>query len=220
MVRRYMPLGPTLEETLSERFTAKKRKNLLYYRRSLAKKYDVEFVPWIAADEAEAAVLELARHSWPRRSRREVGFHCEFLRRHAQSFCMGLRLTDGAWLSLVTGWRADGITHMPWQLNHDEFRDESLMQVMRTYVMEHECALGQTALSWVGGTVAFQTACDPESCLDIIEARRGVRSSLLRSVLAPYLFQRNPHAFTGGSLMLLLPAQSRGFPGACLGPDS
>jgi hypothetical protein len=220
MVRRYMALSPTLDETLSERFTAKKRKNLLYYRRNLAKKYDVEFVPRIAPEEIEAAILQLARHSWPRRSKREVDYHCKFLRRHAQSFCMGLRLEDGAWLSLVTGWRADGTTHVPWQLNHDEFKNESLMQVMRTYMLEHECALGQTALSWVGGTVAFQTACDPESCLDIIEARRGIRSALLRSLLAPYLFHRNPHAFTGGSLMLLLPPHNRGFHGVCLDPDS
>ena len=133
---------------------------------------------------------------------------------------MGIRLKTGTWLSIITGWRIDGITHMPWQLNHDEYKHESLMQVMRTCLVEHECAFGQIALSWVGGTVSFQTACEPEFCLDILKARRGVRSTLLRYILAPLLFQRNPNAFTGGSLMLLLPLESRAASRARLDPDS
>jgi len=220
LVRRHLPLGATLEDTLRKRFTPKKRKNLLYYYRSLAKTYDVEVVPEIPIAEAQDAILQLSRHSWPHRTPTEVAYHCEFLRRHPECFCMGIRLKTGTWLSIITGWRIDGITHMPWQLNHDEYKHESLMQVMRTCLVEHECAFGQIALSWVGGTVSFQTACEPEFCLDILKARRGVRSTLLRYILAPLLFQRNPNAFTGGSLMLLLPLESRAASRARLDPDS
>jgi len=220
LVRRHLPLGATLEDTLRKRFTPKKRKNLLYYYRSLAKTYDVEVVPEIPIAEAQDAILQLSRHSWPHRTPTEVAYHCEFLRRHPECFCMGIRLKTGTWLSIITGWRIDGITHMPWQLNHDEYKHESLMQVMRTCLVEHECTFGQIALSWVGGTVSFQTACEPEFCLDILKARRGVRSTLLRYILAPLLFQRNPNAFTGGSLMLLLPLESRAASRARLDPDS
>lgn len=219
-MRRYLKLSGTFRETLVDRFTARKRRNLLYYRRTLAKKYDVEFVPRLPAEEIEAALLQISRNSWPHRTAPEIAHHCEFLRSHPESFCMGLRLRSGAWLSLITGWRIAGVTHMPWQLNHDGYKAESLMQVMRTCLMEHECAIGQTALSWVGGTVSFQTACEPEICLDIVKARRGIRSALLRSTLAPIIFNRDPTAFTGGSLMLLLPLRRRAVPGACLDPDS
>ena len=209
-IRRYLPLNSTLSETLRQRFSFKKRKNLLYYQRSLSKTYDVEFVASIPIAEVEPALLQLSHHSWPKRTPGEIAFHCEFLQRHPECFSMGIRLKTGVWLSIITGWRLDGITYMPWQLNHDDYKDASLMQVMRTYLMDHECALGQAGLNWVGGTVAFQTACKPEFCLDILKARHGVRITLLRYWLAPMLFRRNPSAFTGGSLILLLPPQTRG----------
>jgi hypothetical protein len=219
-IRRALPLSPTMQETLNARFRLKKRKNLLYYRRRLSKTHEVEFVPQMQMAEAEQAMLQLSHYSWPYRTAQEVAWHCEFLRRYPECFCMGLRLKTGVWLSLITGWRVDGVTHMPWQLNHDAYKDESLMQVMRTYLVEHECAAGQAALSWVGGTVAFQTACEPEACVDVLKSRRGVRSSLLRHVVAPLLAKRDPGAFTGGSLMLLLDARSRGALSARLDPDS
>ena len=220
LVHRRLPLSPTLEETLHSRFTTKRRRNLLYYYRSLSKTHDVEFVPDIPIGETQEAILQLASNSWPHRTPSEVAYHCEFLRRHPESFCMGIRLKTGIWLSLITGWRIDGITHMPWQLNHDHYKHESLMQVMRMHLIEHECNFGQAALSWVGGTVSFQTACESEFCIDILKARIGVKSALLRNVLAPAMFRRNPSAFTGGSLMLLLPTRSRGASNARLDPDS
>lgn len=203
-VRRHLPLCPSLDETLRQRFTPRKRKNLLYYRRKLFSVYAAEFVPDIPKTEIEAALVELSANSWPMRTAREMALHSEFLRQHPECFAMGIRLKSGPWLSLVTGWRAAGTTHMPWQLNHENYKHASLMQVMRTCVMEHEGIGGQFALSWVGGTVSFQSACLPEACLDVLASRRGIRSAVLRHVVAPLLYRREPDAFESGSLMLLL----------------
>jgi hypothetical protein len=220
VVRRYFPLSATLDETLRKRFSPKKRKNLLYYQRALFKQGDVVFVPEISSDGEEQAIVQLSGHSWPHRSQAEIGFHCDFLRSHPECFCMGLCGRDGTWLSLITGWRVNGVTHMPWQLNDERYKHASLMQVMRTCMLEHECSLGQTAVSWVGGTVSFKTGCEPEFCVDVLKARRGWISRVLRNAIVPLMFRRNPQAFTGGSLMLLIPAKSRAAERAPLDPDS
>ena len=209
IVRRTLPLSESLEETLHLHFTPRKRKNLLYYRRKLFAGGGAEFVPDIPLGEIEGVLLELSAHSWPFRTADEIALHCDFLRRHATCFGTGIRLKGGSWLSVVTGWRAAGITHMPWQLNHEHYKHASLMQVMRTCVMQHEGASGQSALSWVGGTVSFQTACTSEACLDVLISRRGLRTTILRRVLAPLLYRRDPDEFEAGSLMLLLPAARR-----------
>jgi hypothetical protein len=220
VVRRSMRLSSTFDETLRCRFSTKKRKNLLYYQRALFKTGTVELVADVPKDQVRRALLELSHHSWPRRTASEVEFHCEFLRRHPESFAMGLRSEDGTWLSLITGWRLDGVTHMPWQLNDERYKHSSLMQVMRTCMLENECRLGQTAVNWVGGTVSFKTGCEPEFCVDVLKTAQRWIARALRYAIVPLMFRRNPKAFTGGSLMLLLPPERR--TGECipLDPDS
>ena len=63
---------------------------------------------------------------------------------------MGMRLPDGTWLSLLSGWRRDRVTYVDLQMNNMHFKKESLSAVMRAFMLEHEIACKQELIHFVG----------------------------------------------------------------------
>jgi len=53
---------------------------------------------------------------------------------------MGLRLPDGPWLSILSGWRRNRVTYVDLQMNDTTFKKESISAVMRAFMLEHEIA--------------------------------------------------------------------------------
>jgi hypothetical protein len=47
------------------------------------------------------------------------------LQEASEFFCMGLCLADGAWLSMLSGWRLNRVTYIDLQMNDTHFKQES-----------------------------------------------------------------------------------------------
>ena len=185
-VRYELPLAMTLEETLRP-LPAKKRKNLAYYRRRLHHELGARFVPELGVHAAESAMLQLQQHTWPHWTQGQISHYRQFLLSRPESFTMGLHLPDETWLSLTSGWRLDGITYLPWQMNHTGYKRESLMQVLRLHLIEHEVSRRQSSIVWVGGTSTMQSVCSSQVCSDQVFAKPGLRHFVLTKVIAPHV---------------------------------
>ena len=81
-------------------------------------------------------------------------------------FSMGLRLPDGVWLSVLSGWRRNRVTYVDLQMNDMHHKKESISAVMRAFMLEHEIALGQSR--------STLSACDPPVVEKILSTIRTV----------------------------------------------
>ena len=95
---------------------------------------------------------------------------------------MGLRLPDGTWLSVLSGWRDRGATFVDLQMNLLQCKKESISGVMRAFLLEHEISLGQEQITFVGGcSVLLGRYCEPGApCTDAVLWRGGVRSAIFQ----------------------------------------
>ena len=97
-------------------------------------------------------------------------------------FSMGLRLPDGTWLSILSGWRRNRVTYIDLQMNDMHFKRESISAVMRAFMLEHEIARKQELINFVGGTsLLLRRYCRPtESCTDAFFWRPCLRATLTK----------------------------------------
>jgi hypothetical protein len=103
-------------------------------------------------------------------------------------FCMGLRLPEGTWLSILSGWRRKRVTYLDLQMNDLHFKKESLSAVMRAFMLEHEITKEQEVIHFVGGTsLLLRRYCQPiEPCTDGFFWRPCLRAMLFHMVV-PWL---------------------------------
>lgn len=81
------------------------RRSLAGKRRQLKKNSNVSFLPSLDPEQSLQAMLALkAKSIYPRAGRFFHARH-QLLRAHGEFFSMGLRLPQGAWLSVLSGWR-------------------------------------------------------------------------------------------------------------------
>jgi hypothetical protein len=106
------------------------------------------------------------------------------LRGHGEFFSMGLRLPPGAWLSVLSGWRRNRVTYVDLQMNHMHYKKQSISAVMRSFLLEHEIALGQESINFVGGSsLLLRRYCEPtEPCTDIFMGKPGLRAKFFEMV--------------------------------------
>jgi hypothetical protein len=179
-VQKALPLGETYEETLSSLGKAT-RFNLRYYRKRLQKKMPLEFV---ADVRGVMGAIELERLNVG--SLNPVSSELFQLRYKSASelpggYVVGLRGDDGRWLSMVGGWRQGSVTVLHWQMNASGFEKDSLGTVMRSYLLEHEAALGARMLVIYGGTVhSMGNSFVHEEVTDLVVKRRSVGALVLR----------------------------------------
>jgi hypothetical protein len=189
-VPRMLRLFPTYEETLAQ-FGHSTRFNLRYYRRRLAKRVQLEFVddarPEITMEKfrsLDVASLDPLQnlHEVTRRWRSS----CDL----PDSFVVGLRSSEGKWLSLIGGWRHETTTVLHWQLNVAGYEQDSIGTVMRSFFIEHEVARGAQELLIYGGTPhTIRHAFKEDTIVDLMLCRNSLRSQAYR-MFARHLNQR------------------------------
>lgn len=179
-VKRRMAILSTYEETLMQ-LGSHMRKKVRASRRKAEKQFDLEFVSELSSEMAEEAFTTLATRSLPLRSKVEIDERCAFLRTRPEAYCSGLRVRNGDWLALASGWRTQGSTYISWQIHNQDFKAQSLSYLFRSFLLEQEAARHQKEFVWIGGTnERWQRPCRAESCLFVLRRRRGLRSHALK----------------------------------------
>jgi hypothetical protein len=194
-VQHKLPLENTYEGMLAS-LGPRTRRSLAGKRQQLEKSANVKFLPVLEPDKALEVMLELEPKSMPQRI--TAFFHARYhlLRAKTDFFSMGLRLPDGPWLSLLSGWRCHGVTYVDLQMNDMHHKKESISAVMRAYMLENEIARKQQLINFVGGSsLLLRRYCEPlEPCTDFFVAKPGLRSDffemLARHVRSGSVYER------------------------------
>jgi hypothetical protein len=194
-VQHKLPLENTYEGMLA-RLGPRTRRSLSGKRQQLEKSANVKFVPVLEPDKALEVMLELEPKSMPQRITAFYQARYHVLRAKTEFFSMGLRLPDGPWLSLLSGWRCHGATYIDLQMNDMHYKKESISAVMRAFMLENEIVRKQQLINFVGGSsLLLRRYCEPlEPCTDFFVAKPGVRSNffemLARRVQSGSVYER------------------------------
>jgi hypothetical protein len=163
------------------------RRSLAGKRKKLEENAHVSFLPSLEPTQALEAMLSLQPRSMGKRVTRFYRARYRLLEEFPEFFSMGMRLPDGAWLSILSGWRRNRVTYIDLQMNDLHFKQESISAVMRAFMLEHEIACKQELIDFVGGTsLLLKRYCRPiEPCTDIVFWRPCLRATLTRMVIPP-----------------------------------
>ncbi|MCU1249773.1 MAG: hypothetical protein JWQ49_2802 [Edaphobacter sp.] len=159
------------------------RRNMRYYRRKAEAELGCSFVADVKGTLTMARLVELnysSTHPVP---------HSILERRYQTTrsmdgfFCVGLRGPDGQWISLLGGRRHHGVTEVDWQMNRDGLAKHSVGTVIRSYLIEHEIAIGMRKLFFEGGTPhSMRHSFLSEEAMDIVVMNRTLPVFLLRNM--------------------------------------
>ncbi len=168
LVQHKLPLESTYQGMLA-RLGSRTRRSLAGKRQQLEKNAKVQFTPALDPDQSLQGMLALKARSTPQRISKFFHARYRLLRVNTDFFSMGLRLPDGAWLSLLAGWRRQGVTYVDMQMNNMLYKKESISAVMRAFMLEHEIGRRQELINFVGGSsLLLRRYCEPmELCTDI-----------------------------------------------------
>ena len=182
-VQHKLPLANTYEGMLAS-MGPRTRRSLAGKRQQLEKSMNVEFVAALEPDECLKAMLELDGKSTPQRISEFYQVRYRLLRGKSEFFSMGLRLADGPWLSMVTGWRRNQVTYVDLQMNDMHYKKESLSAVMRAFLLEHEIGLKQEMINFVAGSsLLLRRYCEPlEPCTDLFISKPCLRTRFFETV--------------------------------------
>jgi hypothetical protein len=183
-IQRKLPLEKTYQAMLAG-MGPRTRRSLAGKRKQLETHAQVVFLPSIEPAQALEAMLSLQPRSQPNRITGFYHARYDLLLEIPDSFCMGMRLPDGTWLSILCGWRRNRVTYLDLQMNDVRFKKESLSAVMRAFMLEHEIALQQELIHFVGGTsLLLRRYCRPiEPCSDGFLWRPCLRARLFHLVV-------------------------------------
>ena len=161
------------------------RRSLAGKRQKLEKNANVAFLPSLEPAQALEAMLRLQKRSL---AKRITGFYrarYRLLQEFPEFFSMGMRLPDGTWLSVLSGWRRNRVTYIDLQMNDMHFKQESISAVMRAFMLEHEIACKQELIQFVGGTsLLLRRYCRPiEPCTDAFFWRPCLRATLTSMII-------------------------------------
>jgi hypothetical protein len=204
-----LQLESTYRATLA-RMGPRTRRSLAGKRRKLETRADVSFLPSLEPAQALEAMLRLQTRSVAKRNTAFYRARCRLLQDAPEFFCMGLRLPDGTWLSVLSGWRRNRVTYIDLQMNDMYFKQESISAVMRAFMLEHEIACKQECIHFIGGTsLLLRRYCQPsEPCTDAFFRRPSLRAALTNMViprLKPESFYTFVKTGTGNQSMVLIP---------------
>ena len=187
-----LPLERTYTATLAA-MGPRTRRSLAGKRQKLEKNANVAFLPSLEPAQALEAMLRLQKRSLAKRITTFYRARYRLLQESPDFFTMGMRLIDGTWLSVLSGWRRDRVTYIDLQMNDMHFKRESISAVMRAFMLEHEIAYKQQLIQFVGGTsLLLRRYCRPiEPCTDAFFWQPSLRATLT-SMIIPRL---KPHSF-------------------------
>jgi hypothetical protein len=178
-VQHKLPLASTYEGMLAS-LGPRTRRSLAGKRQQLEKSANVQFIASLEPQQALEVMLDLEAKAMPQRANSFFHARHRLLRNRSEFFCMGLRMPDGPWLSLLSGWRLNGVTYVDLQMNDMHYKKESISAVMRAFMLEHEIGRKQELINFVGGSsLLLRRYCEPiEPCTDIFVAKPGLLSRL------------------------------------------
>jgi hypothetical protein len=190
-----LPLKGTYSATLAG-MGPRTRRSLAGKRRQLETRAHAVFLPLLEPAQAFEAMLRLQTRSLAKRITAFYRARCRLLQEAPEFFCMGLRLPNGTWLSVLSGWRRNRVTYIDLQMNDMHFKQESISAVMRAFMLEHEIACKQGSIHFIGGTsLLLRRYCQPsEPCTDAFFWRICLRATLT-SVVIPRLKPKSFYAF-------------------------
>jgi Acetyltransferase (GNAT) domain len=172
-------LHKMLDATLAE-MGKNTRRNLKRYRRKAEAELAYSFESDANSMLTMVQLTELNQASTHPVSQSVLKRRCETLKASG-FFCVGLRQSDGQWMSLVGGRRNHNVTEIDWQMNRQEFARYSIGTVIRSYLIEYEIALGTGKLLFEGGTPhTMRHSFQPEEAMDIVVMNRSLFVFLLR----------------------------------------
>jgi hypothetical protein len=182
-VQHKLQLASTYEGMLAS-MGPRTRRSLAGKRQQLEKSMNVEFIAALEPDQSLEAMLELHGKSTPQRISDFYHARYRLLRAKSEFFSMGMRLADGPWLSMVTGWRRNQVTYVDLQMNDMHYKKESLSAVMRAFLLEHEIGIKQELMNFVAGSsLLLRRYCEPlEPITDLFIAKPGLRSQFFEMV--------------------------------------
>jgi hypothetical protein len=182
-IQHKLPLASTYEGMLAG-LGPRTRRSLAGKRQQLEKSANVKFITGLDAEQALEAMLALHPKSTPPRIEDFFQARYRLQRAHSHFFSMGLRFPDGDWLSLLSGWRRNGVTYVDLQMNDKNLKKESVSAVMRAFLLEHEISRKQELINFVGGSsLLLRRYCEPiEPCTDIFLSKPGLRSNFFETL--------------------------------------
>ena len=178
-VKRTLRLASSFEDTLGS-LGADTRRTLRRYRRKLEECYSAEFISTVNIPDKEFIRFDtLCSHPVPHDISR---WRNTRYGKDLGTFMVGLRANDGSWLSLVGGRRQGTLTRVDWQMNLVEHKGNSIVSAMRSWLIEHEIAIGVHSLRFERGTThSSAKAFTSDLVSDVIIAR---------SILSPHIIKR------------------------------
>jgi hypothetical protein len=178
-VKHTLPLARTYEGMLAS-LGPRTRRSLAGKRNQLEKSANVQFVPALDPDQALEAMLALEAKSIRQRASKFYLARYRLLRVNSDFFSMGLHMPDGPWLSILTGWRRNGVTYVDLQMNDMTYKRESISAVMRAFMLEHEIARKQQLVNFVNGcSLLLARYCEPiEPGTHVFIWKPGLRARL------------------------------------------
>jgi len=200
--RYVFPLGATFEETLAK-FGKSTRFNLRYYRRRLSRRMHCEVVADARGQLAHKELKSLNANSLNPLPFQEFEKLYQNLSCLPHGFLFGVREVGGGWIGLVGGWRQGTTTVLHWQLNVRGYEKDSLVNVVRSYFLEHIVQQGARKLVIYGGTIhSMSHSFVVSPAFDLAVRRRTLRSALLRLCMKMQL-RLSPDQPKDGALKLL-----------------
>ena len=178
-VKHTLPLAQTYEEMLAC-FGPRTRRSLEGKRNQLERIANVKFVSALDPDQALEVMLALDAKSIQQRASKFYHARYRLLRVNSDFFSMGLRLPNGHWLSILTGWRSHRVTYVDLQMNDLTYKRESISAVMRAFLLEHEIDRKQERVNFVNGcSLLLSRYCEPmEPGTHVFIWKSGLRARL------------------------------------------
>jgi hypothetical protein len=179
-----LPLENTYSATLAG-MGPRTRRSLAGKRRQLETRAHAVFLPSLNPSLALEAMLRLQKRSVAKRITEFYRARCRLLQEAPDFFCMGLRLPDGTWLSVLSGCRRNRVTYIDLQMNDMHFKRESISAVMRAFMLEHEIGCKQEFIHFMGGTsLLLRRYCKPgEPCTDAFFYRPCLRAGFINMMI-------------------------------------
>jgi hypothetical protein len=104
---------------------------------------------------------------------------------------LGIKGTDGEWLSVIGGRRCQDRTIVEWQMNRAGLTKSSLSTLMRSHLFEHEVEHGCRRLYFVGGTPhSMKHSQAIELFVDFVAVRSRVPAFFLRRLARPLIWEQ------------------------------
>ncbi len=178
----YLQLQATMDDTLAG-MGQKTRSNMRYYRRRAER--DLGCTPVWHVDAAESELVRFNRECMYPVDSATVRWRLKVSHALKDGFIMGMKDSDGCWLSILAGRRFGETSEILWQMNRKGYPAQSLSTVMRFYCIEHELQRGAKRLQVEGGTFhSMHHSFVREEVVDMVVMRS--RSRRLVQRLAQY----------------------------------